>query len=41
MQVHGIIFVVDAADQQRFIEAKEELHKSLDHPMLLGKPLLV
>jgi small GTP-binding protein len=39
--VHGIVFVVDSADSNRFEEAKNELHSALVHPMIVGKPLLV
>jgi ADP-ribosylation factor-like protein 13B len=39
--IHGVVFVVDAADPSRFEEAKNELHSALVHPMVVGKPLLV
>jgi hypothetical protein len=40
-QVHGVVYVVDSADQARIAESKEELDKALEHPMIVGKPLLV
>ncbi len=40
-QVHGVVYVVDSADQARLAESKEELDKTLEHPMIVGKPLLV
>lgn len=39
--VHGVVFVVDAADAGRVPEASEELKQALLHPMVVGKPLLV
>lgn len=39
--VHGVVFVVDAADAGRLPEAAEELHAALQHPMIVGKPTLV
>ena len=41
LQVHGAIYVVDASDASRLPESKEELQKVVDHPMVVGKPLLV
>ena len=32
LQAHGIIFVVDSADAERFEEAKTELQKMLSNP---------
>jgi ADP-ribosylation factor-like protein 13B len=40
-QVHGIIFVVDAANQERFEEAKETLALTLASEGIAGKPVLV
>ena len=40
-QVHGAIYVVDASDSSRFPESKAELDKVAEHPMVVGKPLLV
>lgn len=42
-QAHGIIFVVDSADSQRFEEAKRELERMLDDQNVKGRrvPLLV
>ena len=40
-QVHGIIYVVDAADEARLEESATVLKGSLEHKMVQGKPLLV
>ena len=40
-EVHGAIFVVDAADKARFDEAREALHTALEDKRLAGKPVLV
>jgi len=40
-EVHGAVYVVDAADKDRIQEAKEELHNMLRDPYLAGKPLLI
>mmetsp|Transcript_22895 Transcript_22895/g.74586 ORF Transcript_22895/g.74586 Transcript_22895/m.74586 type:complete len:342 (+) Transcript_22895:176-1201(+) len=40
-EVHGIIFVVDAADSERFEEAKEALHEAVKDALSAGKPLLI
>jgi ADP-ribosylation factor-like protein 13B len=39
--VHGVVYVVDAADRTRMAESAAELRSSLTHPMVVGKPLLV
>lgn len=39
--VSAIVFVVDAADEGRFPDAKEELHDILTRPALAGIPVLV
>lgn len=39
--VHGVVYVVDAADRDRMKESATELRNSLTHPMVIGKPLLV
>jgi ADP-ribosylation factor-like protein 13B len=39
--VHGVVYVVDAADRERLKESGEELRSALAHPMIVGKPLLV
>ncbi len=41
MAVQGIIFVVDTADEERFPEVREELHKILSDNELLKVPVLV
>ena len=41
LQVHGAIFMVDSADDDRFEESKKELLAVASHEMLIGKPLLV
>tara|TARA_B110001452_G_scaffold69863_1_gene56433 strand:- start:3515 stop:4108 length:594 start_codon:yes stop_codon:yes gene_type:complete len=40
-EAHGLIFVVDAADPDRFEESRAVLHQLLNHPDLAGIPLLV
>ncbi|XP_042902490.1 ADP-ribosylation factor-like protein 13B [Parasteatoda tepidariorum] len=39
--VHGIIFVVDASNPQRFEECKNEIRNVLKHDKIAGKPMLV
>ena len=39
--VHGAVFVVDAADAGRLDEARKLLHEAQEHERLRGKPLLV
>jgi len=38
---HGLVFVVDAADQTRWEEARAALEDAVRHPDLAGAPLLV
>uniref|UniRef100_K3WSN4 ADP-ribosylation factor-like protein n=1 Tax=Globisporangium ultimum (strain ATCC 200006 / CBS 805.95 / DAOM BR144) TaxID=431595 RepID=K3WSN4_GLOUD len=38
---HGIVFVIDSANEARFQEAKDTLQTMLSHPELQGIPLLV
>jgi len=40
-QSDGIVFVVDSNDQDRFEQARSELHAVLSHKDNVGKPLLV
>mmetsp|Transcript_17826 Transcript_17826/g.21649 ORF Transcript_17826/g.21649 Transcript_17826/m.21649 type:complete len:245 (+) Transcript_17826:207-941(+) len=40
-EAHGLLFVLDAADEQRFAEAKEAMNSLLCHPDLTGIPMLV
>jgi ADP-ribosylation factor-like protein 13B len=40
-EVHGVIFVVDAAAPDRVNESKLELDKLLEDPMIVGKPMLM
>ena len=40
-EIHGVVFVVDAADTARMDEAAKELEQALLHPMVVGKPLLI
>uniref|UniRef100_A0A7S1JAY0 Uncharacterized protein n=1 Tax=Eutreptiella gymnastica TaxID=73025 RepID=A0A7S1JAY0_9EUGL len=40
-ELHGIIFVVDSADSDRFIEARDALKGILDDSRAAGKPLLI
>ena len=40
-EVHGAVFVVDAADPGRFEEAKEVLLETLSNPYLSSKPILI
>lgn len=39
--VHGVVFVVDSADDQRFAEAADALHQLVRHPFASGKFVLV
>jgi GTP-binding protein SAR1 len=39
--VHGIVFLVDAADRTRFAEAREELHRLLEEPSLADVPIVI
>lgn len=41
MQAFGVIFVVDGADESRIWEASVELKAVMEHPYLVGKPLLI
>jgi len=40
-EAHGVIFMVDSTDPQRFEEARSMLFESVQHSMLENKPLLV
>jgi len=40
-QSHGLVFVVDSNDQDRFDQARDELHAIVSHKDNVGKPLLV
>lgn len=40
-QSQGIVFVVDSNDQDRFEQARDELHSVISHKDNVGKPLLV
>jgi len=40
-EAHGLIFVIDSADVDRFEEAKAAMEAIVDHPELAGVPLLV
>jgi ADP-ribosylation factor-like protein 13B len=40
-QVHGVIYVVDAADRERFEESKETLALTLESEGISGKPILI
>jgi len=39
-ETHGVMFVVDSADLDRFTEAKSELDMVLKHPQMRNVPLL-
>jgi ADP-ribosylation factor-like protein 13B len=39
--VHGVVYVVDAADPSRLEESASELQQALLHPMVVGKPILM
>ncbi|KAK7790852.1 hypothetical protein R5R35_010726 [Gryllus longicercus] len=41
VDVHGIIFVVDASDMTRLDECRSVLNNLLTHPKLAGKPVLL
>lgn len=40
-EVHGVIYVVDAADRERFEESKETLAMTLESEGIVGKPVLI
>jgi signal recognition particle receptor subunit beta len=40
-QVHGVVFVVDAADGSRFAECQKVLRETIELKHLHGKPILV
>mmetsp|Transcript_15626 Transcript_15626/g.30237 ORF Transcript_15626/g.30237 Transcript_15626/m.30237 type:complete len:233 (+) Transcript_15626:391-1089(+) len=40
-EAHGLVFVLDSADTDRFEEAKAAMESLVDHPELAGVPLLV
>ena len=40
-QSHALVFVVDSNDQDRFDQARDELHAIISHKDNVGKPLLV
>ena len=40
-EVHGVIFVIDAADESRFEEVTEQYQALRKEPALRGKPLLL
>ena len=40
-EIWGFVYVVDAADPDRFEESKEQLKTMLEHKMLKGKPFIV
>jgi GTPase SAR1 family protein len=39
--VTGLVFVVDSADRERIIEAREELFSIMDFPDMTGVPVVV
>ncbi|XP_030751483.1 ADP-ribosylation factor-like protein 13B [Sitophilus oryzae] len=41
VDAHGIIYVVDSCDAERFSEVKDTLEELLCHPKVSGKPLLI
>ncbi len=40
-QADGIVFMVDASDSERLVEARQELLGLLDDPVVAGTPLIV
>lgn len=40
-QSYGIVFVVDASDENRLEECKRILHETEKQPRVAGKPLLM
>jgi len=41
VQVHGAVYVIDAADPARIEESKSVLHEALKDPLLADKPILM
>jgi hypothetical protein len=41
VQVHGAVYVIDAADKGRLTEAMDELHSMLKEAHMTGKPVLI
>ena len=41
IQVHGAVYVIDAADKERLEEAKTELLQMLRDDHVAGKPILI
>jgi hypothetical protein len=41
VQIHGLVFVVDASDEARLEEVREELQNALRHPCMAQKSVLV
>jgi ADP-ribosylation factor-like protein 13B len=39
--VHGMVLVVDATDPARFPECRAEAAAMLQHPLALGKPIVL
>ena len=41
VDVDGIVFLVDAADQERFVDVKKELNRILSDNLMKDTPILV
>jgi len=41
LQIHGVVFVVDASDVSRLQEARKVLRRAVEHEYLGGKPVLI
>ncbi|KAK2957463.1 putative ADP-ribosylation factor H [Blattamonas nauphoetae] len=40
-KAHGVVFVIDSSDEERFAEAKDCFHEAITHEYVSGKPILI